>query len=691
MKCPPILTLPTLLTSLHTHLQTQTAPLPSLHVSLGLPPSALADDLQTLHDALVDCAVKCVAARRGEADDWLRRCEEAEGEVRLYTRSLGGYVPASIKVDCLEAPESVLPRRLEKAVAGKEKLKQLYHTKLEQLTTLTTRLQALTETLGEDSFFARDVVEPPPADPSAQDPDAIRDVTPERFMRLEKELVRGKAEIAKRLSELSELFTQIEWLYAELGIAPASHDDCPSTSAAISSQFLSSTSSNDPFLTSTPTPLSLSPKPTLLAWAAAQLTSLEATKTAREARIQAVYDELEGLWRRLGIDDADIDAFVEQNRGSTGDAVKAYEEELERMLEVKRERMGEFVAGARVEIENLWEAVMCGEEERALFAPFWEDVYTEELLKVHEDEIHRLKEENYLEICDEEKELAAAASDQTRLLGRGARDPGRLLREEKMRKRVSREKPRLEQDLFATIPHWERETGRAFLVYGDRFIDILRDRLGVPAEKEKENKAVRGGSAPPIPRASRSTTPGYAPGPRAGTVRPASAAPNGAPPTKKQRLGESGIASGTRIGSITREPLGARNGTASPTKYALGRSTSGGRRTPGESGLPKRSETVVPPMPTIKPTGQYEGLGYGRPPPTSASRGASAGTYTKYARPGQSATLPPAKATKAPPPRRESFKPRPSVDLADIGLGASALGTRKWGAFGGSVREEVEE
>ena len=49
----------------------------------------------------------------------------------------------------------------------------------------------------------------------------------------------------------------------------------------------------------------------------------------------------------------------------------------------------------------------------------------------------------YFEICDEEKELAAAASDQSRLTGRGSRDPGRLLREEKMRKRVSKEKPRV--------------------------------------------------------------------------------------------------------------------------------------------------------------------------------------------------------------------------------------------------------
>jgi protein regulator of cytokinesis 1 len=49
----------------------------------------------------------------------------------------------------------------------------------------------------------------------------------------------------------------------------------------------------------------------------------------------------------------------------------------------------------------------------------------------------------YFDILEDERELAAAASDQTRLLGRGPRDPGRLLREEKMRKRVTKEKPRV--------------------------------------------------------------------------------------------------------------------------------------------------------------------------------------------------------------------------------------------------------
>ena len=83
------------------------------------------------------------------------------------------------------------------------------------------------------------------------------------------------------------------------------------------------------------------------------------------------------------------------------------------------------------------------------------DEFTEDLLTLHEDEIKSLKLERklkgslltsikkYFDILQDQKELAAAAADQTRLLGRGPRDPGRLLREEKMRKRVTKEKPRV--------------------------------------------------------------------------------------------------------------------------------------------------------------------------------------------------------------------------------------------------------
>ena len=215
------------------------------------------------------------------------------------------------------------------------------------------------------------------------------------------------------------------------------------------------------------------PTPELMQWAETTQARLDDMKRKREAHIQAMYDQLEGLWRRLGVSDAEMDKFVEEHRGSTEATVKAYEEELDRMLELKREKMSTFIENARQEITKLWNELMLGDEERADFAPFADgmfcdfsvlnipqcpkivDEHTEELLSIHEEEVRRLKEERklkgpllrniqkYFDICQDERELAAAAADQSRLLGRGPRDPGRLLREEKMRKRVTKEKPRV--------------------------------------------------------------------------------------------------------------------------------------------------------------------------------------------------------------------------------------------------------
>lgn len=139
---------------------------------------------------------------------------------------------------------------------------------------------------------------------------------------------------------------------------------------AILSRFISVSAGCD----STPSPTvgldGVEPTLSLLSWANNLLSSLSENKRRRETHIQAMYDQLEVLWRRLGVAEEDMDAFVEVNRGSTDECVRAYEEELERMLDVKRERMGEFVANAREEIWKLWEDIMVGEDERRDFAPF---------------------------------------------------------------------------------------------------------------------------------------------------------------------------------------------------------------------------------------------------------------------------------------------------------------------------------
>lgn len=46
-------------------------------------------------------------------------------------------------------------------------------------------------------------------------------------------------------------------------------------------------------------------------------------KSQRETHIQSMYDQLEALWKRLAVEEADIDEFVERNRGSTDESVRA--------------------------------------------------------------------------------------------------------------------------------------------------------------------------------------------------------------------------------------------------------------------------------------------------------------------------------------------------------------------------------
>ena len=413
--------------------------------------------------------------RRKQVDEWMSKCVVVENDCARYSKALGGHIKVTGSGIGELRKEHVLPKRYDALTEHQERLRQvsatfylcrvatelticrslqqLYHSKLEQLQTLTNRINVISRTLGSD-FYSRDITEvalAPGLSPGDSNP--FRDVTVERFSKLEKELVRGKAEIVrssyprptffhrliiaihpqnKRLTQLSASFVHIDWLHTELGITPPALDEFPSPSYLGIPSTVSRPSSScsnypsmnsDPFISSTPTPAGraksqvpslfthdlpaipsesdhkavfarfvarleeaerdgepiegthlglegVDPTPALLGWAEVTKVELEEVKRRRETHIQAMYDQLEALWRRLGVPEEAMDEFVDEHRGSTEDTVSAYEEELERMLELKRERMGTFIENARNEIVKLWGDLMVGEEEREDFAPF---------------------------------------------------------------------------------------------------------------------------------------------------------------------------------------------------------------------------------------------------------------------------------------------------------------------------------
>lgn len=90
----------------------------------------------------------------------------------------------------------VYPRRFELLTEQEDKLTKLYASKLEQLHALTARLASLAETLGKH-FYSSEVLKPAPASGQKEHADSWRDVTPEHFNWLEKELTRGRAEVVR--------------------------------------------------------------------------------------------------------------------------------------------------------------------------------------------------------------------------------------------------------------------------------------------------------------------------------------------------------------------------------------------------------------------------------------------------------------------------------------------------------------
>jgi protein regulator of cytokinesis 1 len=115
-----------LLDFLHTHLQTQTTLLPTLHAQLGLPPSALEDELSNLQQQLAECVDTQIDARRGEVNEWMGRCDAVERECTRYVSALGGNVKAAGQSLGEMRKEKVLPRRYELVTAYQEKLRQVH-------------------------------------------------------------------------------------------------------------------------------------------------------------------------------------------------------------------------------------------------------------------------------------------------------------------------------------------------------------------------------------------------------------------------------------------------------------------------------------------------------------------------------------------------------------------------------------
>ncbi|GAM90646.1 hypothetical protein ANO11243_086910 [Dothideomycetidae sp. 11243] len=434
-------------------------------------------------------------------------------------------------------------------------ISKLHRDRYEQVKKLAEALHSYASHL-EPSFLS---IKLPPTSPNSKISPTF-DISPSYVASLDTEFTKVYDEYNRRVAFVQSMAEEMVMLWGELGTPQAQID------SVIVKHYRDA-------------PEQLGLHQDDLARVKAKHDKLMEEKRARERRLKELRSTVEQLWDKLGIEESERRAFLASNRGCGMRAINEFEDELAKLEEMKRQNLGLFVEDARIKLQELWDGLYFSEEEMLDFTPAFSDVYSDALLSAHEAEIARLEAlkqqrapilasvDRYRSLLKDKQDLQTSSQDASRLLAKGTkgekRDPTRLLREEKMRKRTEKELPKVEQQLRKVLEAWEEEYGRPFLVHGERYLDEL-DEVSARARPTR---------APP----TRSKTP-VNPPPTANskTVRTAPSASRNAtmrgPPPPRSKTPTASIArnplSSSVMSSSTIKPSASRPGTvrASPSK-----------------------------------------------------------------------------------------------------------------------------
>ncbi|KAI9795753.1 MAG: hypothetical protein M1833_006846 [Piccolia ochrophora] len=428
-------------------------------------------------------------------------------------------------------------------------ISRIHRERYEQVKKLVQALQSYASHL-ESSFVQ---IPLPPVTSHASVPPTF-DLSPSYLTSLDSEFSRVYEEYTRRVTFVKTTSDEIIKLWAELGTAQAQTDNMIVK-----------------YCRDAPEQLGLQRDD--LNRLSERKDKLVEEKRSRERRLKELRSAVEGLWERLGVEQHQQKSFLNANRGCGMRVVNEFEDELAKLNELKRQNLHLFVEDARCQIQDLWDSLYFSEEEMLEFTPAFSDVYSDALLSAHEAEIARLEAlreqraptldliDKHRTLVNDKNALVASSQDASRLMARGQtgqkRDPTRLLREEKMRKRITKELPKVEADLRKVLENWEAEYGRPFCVRGERYLD----ELAASAARAVPPRSKTPSGPPP-----RSKTPS--------TLQPPSKVVKSAPASQRGGGTVRGMRPPSRAG--TKTPTGSIRGNPFPasSSTAAGKSPS---------------------------------------------------------------------------------------------------------------------
>ncbi|XP_039756961.1 protein regulator of cytokinesis 1-like [Pararge aegeria] len=212
-------------------------------------------------------------------------------------------------------------------------------------------------------------------------------------------------------------------------------------------------------------------------------------------RVLEMRERLTTLWDCLEEDQVYRENFLHAHTGCHPQTEMAIKEEIKRCHQIKREKISVFVANVRTKIKLMWDCVMYSQAQRDEFIYYYQDIFTEDTLTLHElylNKITKFYEENkhIFELVTTRKnlwlkmtELEARASEPGRYQNRG----GQLLQEEKERKTITNKLPKIEAQIRDMVLEYEAKTDSVFTVDGKPLLQLIQDEWEV-RKAERQNK-----------------------------------------------------------------------------------------------------------------------------------------------------------------------------------------------------------
>ncbi|XP_059083694.1 protein regulator of cytokinesis 1-like [Tigriopus californicus] len=216
------------------------------------------------------------------------------------------------------------------------------------------------------------------------------------------------------------------------------------------------------------------------------LRRLEERLAANRDHAQNLREKIYSLIRKLGQEEAERQRVEIELGGHSPREIKELQQILNELEVLKSEKMEQFIHATRQDLIELWDKCYYSQSQRDKFSPFFDTNYNDELLSIHEIEVERLK--SYHEANRDLFQKVAKRQDLWKKmleLEAKQKDPGHLLKakgntlllEERDRKRVNKQLPKIEQELMDEMAQFLEIHGRPFLVGGVSYEDFVEAQV----------------------------------------------------------------------------------------------------------------------------------------------------------------------------------------------------------------------